>query len=63
MTDPYEMTAEEMKRSPWARIIKASRDGKGLRLSAEDCSRLGRDDAIDTVGRQDLDGVPYDERF
>lgn len=35
-----------MSRSPYQRIVRAAKRGTGLRLSAEEASILGRDEAI-----------------
>lgn len=45
-----------MKLSPWQKIAKAGKSGRGLRLSFEEVQRLCMDDAILT--RAALDDFP-----
>jgi len=46
--------------SPWQKIIHACDAHKGVRLSAEDCRRLGYDDAIRQRSRLDDEGRDSD---
>lgn len=39
--------------SPYQRIMKAARDGKGIRLSADEVRQLAEDDAIQQVATED----------
>lgn len=50
--------SKRRKRTPWDRIIRAANKGHGVRLSAEDCGRLGFDGAIET--RAELDATCFD---
>ena len=40
--------ALEGERDPWLAIVIAGHEGKGLRLTAQEVSRLSLDDAIET---------------
>ena len=42
-----------MKLTVYQRIVRAAERGTGLRLSADDCWALSRDDAITTVASDD----------
>jgi len=41
--------------TPWQRIIEAAKDGRGIRLSWEECCRLHMDGAIETRASLDDD--------
>ncbi len=40
--------------SAWGKIVRAAQRGTGLRLTAEEVRYLSLDDAINTVGEDDL---------
>lgn len=39
--------------SPWQKITRAAKRGRGIRLSADEVWRLSMDDAISTVAEHD----------
>lgn len=48
--------------TPWQRIIRAAKRSTGVRLTAIDCLRLSRDDAIMTRAEADNDGETGEDR-
>lgn len=46
-----------LRKTPWARIWRAARAGKGVRLSPEDCRAMIMDDAVATRGKYDNFGT------
>lgn len=46
--------------TPWQKIIRAAKAGRGLRLSANEVSRLSFDDAIATVATYDDEHIKID---
>lgn len=46
-------TKTSWKKTPWQKIIKASEDGRGIRLTAEEVVALAGDDAIVTKALND----------
>ena len=55
------------KLSPWQKIMRAAREGRGLRLSEDEVWQLSADNAIETKAANDEDeqaGRPLDgDRF
>jgi hypothetical protein len=48
------------KLTPWQRIIRAAKEGKGIRLSADEVYMLSQDDAIEQRARNDDEGESED---
>lgn len=46
------------KLTPWQKIMRASKRGTGLRLSADEVWNLSRDNAIETLAGNDDEGLP-----
>lgn len=55
-----EEKAKEPRRSPYVRIVEAAKNGRGVRLSHDECCELAADDAIAAVAEHDLDRHRYD---
>jgi hypothetical protein len=49
------------KLTPWQRIIRAAKAGRGLRLTADEIYMLSQDDAIEQRARNDDEGESEDE--
>ena len=39
--------------TPWQKIVRAAKAGRGLRLTSEECFKLFMDDAIETKATND----------
>lgn len=49
------MSVKKAKLTPWQKIMRAAKRGTGLRLTADECSRLGMDGAIETRATLDYE--------
>lgn len=57
MTERQEQDRAEVLNSPYVRILLAARNGRGIRLSAEECWSLSLDDAIETRAGDLLESI------
>ncbi len=52
-----------MRLSPYQRIVRAAKAGRGVRLSADETFSLAHDDAIATVAAQDDEDPDWAEKI